>query len=207
MRDLAIGDVLEEFGLTGAAAARGRAVLESAGLTRPGKQRLAESKVAAARDAIDAELARVCARCAARVLQDGRDRVTVPAAACSNCGGSAHARALRELGDACERAGVRRLVVVGGSPSVREELERSAPVDLRLVDGVQRRKGSEARGDIDWADVVVIAGSSELAHKVSNLYTRDAQARGKLVVASRRGVEAIAEAVVEHLARRGRLAG
>lgn len=207
MRDRAIDDLLGELGLVGALAPRGRAVLEAAGLTRPGKQRLAESKLAAAREAIDAELARVCARCDARIPPDGRDRVVVPAPACSYCGGSAHARALRELGDACERAGVRRLVVVGGSPSVREELERSAPVELRLVDGVQRRKSAEARGDIDWADVVVIAGSSELAHKVSNLYTRDDEARGKLVVASRRGVEAIAEAVVEHLARRGRLAG
>jgi hypothetical protein len=204
MQDRPIDDVLEELGLTGEAAGRGRALLEAAGLTRPGKQRLAEPKVPAAREAVDAELQRLCAACAQRVPPDGRERVTVPAPSCSYCGGSAHARALRELADACERAGVSRLVVVGGSPSVREELERAAHVELRLVDGTRRRTGAEAGRDVDWADVIVVAGSSELAHKVSNLYTRDGRARGKLVVAERRGVEAIAGAVVEHLARRAR---
>jgi hypothetical protein len=204
VRDVAIDDFLAELGLAGPAARRGREVLESAALTRPGKQRLAEPKLAAAREAIDGAFARLCAACAARLPQDGRDRVAVPAAACSYCGGSAHARALRELADAAARAGVERLVVVGGSPSVREELERAAHVELRLVDGTRRRTAAEAGRDVDWADVIVVAGSSELAHKVSNLYTRDGRARGKLVVADRRGVEAIAAAVVEHLARRAR---
>jgi len=38
--------------------------------------------------------------------------------------------------------------------------------------------------------------------KVSLLYTREPRARGKLVTASRRGVEAIAAAIAEHLRRR-----
>lgn len=204
MRDVAIDDLLGQLGLTGPLAARGRVVLETARLTRPGKQRLAESKVAAAHAAIDAELTRLCASCAPRLPADGRERVAVAAAACSYCGGSAHARALRELADAAAEAGVTRLVVVGGSPSVREELERAAHVELRLVDGTRRRTAAEAGRDVDWADVVVVAGSSELAHKVSNLYTRDDRARGKLVVADRRGIEAIARAIVEHLARHAR---
>jgi hypothetical protein len=204
VRDHAIDDLLAELGLVGSPAERGRAVLETAGLTRPGKQRLAESKVPAARAAIDRELARLCVSCTGRLQPDGRERVTVAGAACAYCGGSAHARALRELAEACERAEVRRLVVVGGSPSVREELGRAAPAELRLIDGTRRRTGAEAARDVDWADVIVVAGSSELAHKVSNLYTRSERARGKLVVADRRGVEAIAGAVVEHLARRGR---
>ena len=47
----------------------------------------------------------------------------------------------------------------------------------------------------------MIAGASELGHKVSNLYKGDA-GDAPVVTASRRGVEAIAGAVVEHVRRR-----
>jgi hypothetical protein len=77
-----------------------------------------------------------------------------------------------------------------------------AHLELRLVDGVERRTKAQARGDIGWADVVVVCGASELYHRVSELYTRDPLARAKLAVSTRRGVEAIANAVTEHLARR-----
>ena len=40
-----------------------------------------------------------------------------------------------------------------------------------------------------------MCGATELAHKVSTLYTRDPDARRKLVVTSRRGIEAIADDV------------
>ncbi|MEX0684019.1 MAG: hypothetical protein WD981_07100 [Gaiellaceae bacterium] len=182
---------------------RGRAILEAAGVTHRGKQRLAESKLERVREAIDAELARLCATCAARRPGDGRELVVVPAAACTYCGGSANARAVRELVESCKRAGVRRLVVVGGSPSVRQDLaERLGALELRLIDGTERRTAAEARGDVGWADLLVVCGASELSHKISRLYTRDERARRKLVTASRRGVEAIAGAVVEQLRRK-----
>ncbi|MEX2645341.1 MAG: hypothetical protein WD249_03670 [Gaiellaceae bacterium] len=92
---------------------------------------------------------------------------------------------------------------MGGSPSVRQDLtERLGVLELRLVDGTERRTAAEARGDVDWADLVVVCGASQLSHKVSRLYTRDERARRKLATSSRRGVEAIAGAVVEHLRRR-----
>jgi len=118
------------------------------------------------------------------------------------CGGSRNERALAELVEACEAAGIRRLVVVGGSPEVRRELGALRDrIELRLVDGTERRTRPEAQRDLDWADLVVIGGSSELAHKVSNLYTRDSGPT-PVVTASRRGVEAIVAAVVEHVRRR-----
>jgi hypothetical protein len=55
---------------------------------------------------------------------------------------------------------------------------------------------------VEWADVIVVAGTSELAHSVSQLYTRDPAARGKLVTARGRGIEAIADAISAHLDRR-----
>jgi hypothetical protein len=111
-------------------------------------------------------------------------------------------RARAAAASACAAARVSRVVIVGGSPDTRRELASlSGVLELRLIDGTARRTRTEALRDLDWAELVVIGGSSELGHKVSNLYTRE---RGgpPVITASRRGVEAIAGAVVEHLRRR-----
>lgn len=208
MADVAIADLLASFGLVGDDAEMARVVLEQAGLTNPRKSRISTGKVAAAREAIDAEIARLCRRCADAGDAEPRLVVTVSPEACARCAGSANARALDDLAAAAALAGVTRLVVVGGSPDIRRELSRlPPPLEVRLVVGVERRTGEQAKRDVDWADVVVVCGSSELYHRVSNLYTREPAARGRLVVSSRRGVEAIAGEVVEHLARRAGSAG
>jgi hypothetical protein len=203
MSDVAIADLLASLGLEGAAAARGRAALEEAGLTNPRKTRMAAGKVERAKAAVDERLARLCASCAERVDACGREVVRVAPAFCANCGGSRNARGLTELRAACERAGIRRVVVVGGSPDVRRELAALGDaLELRLVDGLARRTAAQADNDLAWADLVVIAGSSELAHRVSTLYTRSRGNGPPVITAARRGVEAIAAAVVEHAARR-----
>ena len=98
---------------------------------------------------------------------------------------------------ACRRGGVRRIVVVGGSPDLRRELRGLVgdELELRLVDGTRSPDRRSARSDVAWADLVVVLGSSELAHKVSTLYTKDPEARGKLVTTGRRGIEALADEV------------
>ena len=203
MTDLAITDLLASLGLEGSNADQARSVLEQAGLTNQRKQRISVVKLPAVRAAIDASIARLCARCAANVAGDGRMLVRVETAQCARCNGSATRRALDELAAACRSTGLGRVVVVGGSPDVRRELAAVGDsVEIRLVDGTERRTKAQALRDVDWADVVVIAGASELAHKVSLLYTREPGARGKLVTSSRRGVEAIATAIGEHLRRR-----
>lgn len=202
MSDVAIVEFLSSLGFAGADAERGRAILEADGITNPRKTRLSAEKLERARAAIDAALARLCGSCATRTDAGGREVVVVPAAACTRCGGSRNDRALAEMAEVCAAAGLRRLVVVGGSPDVRRELTALGGMsELRLVDGTARRTRAEAQRDLDWADLVVIAGSSELGHKVSSLYTRE---RGStpVVTCARRGVEAIAGAVVEHVRRR-----
>ncbi len=200
MKDVAIDDFLRELGLVGEAAALGRAVLERASLTNPRKRRLAVAKLSEARVAIDGRLARLCRRCATDAVGEERTVVLVPAGACARCGGSANDRALDELAEAARAAGAQRLVVVGGSPDVRRELRRlDGRLEIRFVDGTERRRKVEAERDLAWADVVVVAGASELGHKVSTLYTRSPTARRKLVTRARRGVEAIAAEVVRHL--------
>lgn len=202
MSDVAISDFLASLGLNDADADRARAALEADGITNPRKTRISTAKLERARAAVDARLARVCSSCAPHADPGGREVAIVPAAACTRCGGSRNSRALTELAEACAAAGLRRLVVVGGSPDTRRELGAlSGSLDLRLVDGTERRTRAEALRDLDWADLVVIGGSSELGHKVSNLYTREKSAT-PVITAPRRGVEAIAGSVLEHLQRR-----
>src|SRR6185503_8891791 len=125
--------------------ARAREALESAGLTRAGKTRMSAAKEDRARGLLDAHRT-----------------------ACASCGGSDNRRAQEALVSACQRAGIRRLVIVGGSPSVREELRDglSQRLELRLVDGTERRTLGQARLDLEWADLVLLWGGSELDHRV-----------------------------------------
>lgn len=200
--EVTIPEFLASLGLTGADVGRARAVLEAEAITNPRKTRLSAAKLDAARAAIDARFARFCAPCAARTDSAGREVVLVAPASCARCGGSRNDRALTEMVEVCEVAGLRRIVVVGGSPDVRRELAGIAGgPELRLVDGTERRTRAEAQRDLEWGDLVVIAGSSELGHKVSNLYKGGAGGT-PVVTSSRRGVEAIAGAVVEHARRR-----
>ncbi|MBM3676775.1 MAG: hypothetical protein FJW96_02675, partial [Actinobacteria bacterium] len=113
MDDVAIGDLLATLGLVGENAVLGRAALERSGLTNARKTRISMAKVGTAGAAIDAELARLCRRCAAQAGGEARRVVIVDDTSCSRCSGSANARALDELVAAATAAGATRLVVVG----------------------------------------------------------------------------------------------
>jgi hypothetical protein len=189
--------------------ARAREALETAGLTRAGKTRMSAIKEDRARSLLDAQLYRHCSTpaCVGAAARSGRTPVlTAHRNACASCGGSDNRRAEEALVSACQRAGIRRVAIVGGSPSVREELRDalSARLELRLVDGTERRTLAQARLDLDWADLVLLWGGSELDHRVSTLYTgAPAALRRKLVHASKRGIAALLESAVVHLSRHG----
>lgn len=207
--DREIGEVLKELGFGDPAAlAAARAALEEAGLTRAGKTRISEEKHARVRDLLDARFARGCTdptcRSALARRKPGATALAVPKRDCENCGGSDNLKAMRRLAELCRAKGVRRVVVVGGSPSVREELTALKPPewDLRLVDGTERRTADKARADLEWAQLVFVWGSSELDHKVSRLYTDTGSPfRSKLVQIARRGVAALLNAGSEHVER------
>jgi hypothetical protein len=185
-----------------------RAALEEAQLTRMGKARMSEQKLERATAELDARFSLHCASpaCAEAARRSGR--YVLPAATkalCPHCGGSDNARAARDLVAACAGAGVRRLLVVGGSPSVREELRAAlgTALELRCVDGTERRTQERARSDLDWADLVLLWGGTELDHKVSTHYAHPpAGQRGKLVHVAKRGIAALLSAAVEHLRRK-----
>ena len=188
---------------------RAREALEAAGLTRAGKARMSAEKEERARAALDARFFKHCATpaCVATASRSGRTPVsTAHRTACDSCGGSDNRRAEESLLAACERTGIRRLAIVGGSPSVREELRDAlgGRLELRLVDGTERRTLGQARLDLEWADLVLLWGGSELDHRVSTLYTGAPQhLRRKLVHASKRGIAALLEAAVVRLSRHG----
>lgn len=183
-----------------------RAALEEAGLTRPGKRRFSSEKVGKVEQALAARFALHCESADCEQWARATLRTPLrcdPKPACERCGGSSNQRAERALLETCGRHGVRRLVVVGGSPAVREELDRAlgGQLELRMVDGTERRTSEKAKSDLEWADLVLVWGGTELHHKVSGQYTGASPHKGKVVHIARRGVAALLEAAVEHFAR------
>lgn len=180
--------------------------MEEAGLTRAGKVRISEAKLPRAEALLDGRFFRVCGAqdCMQVARLSGREPLLVqPRTHCERCGGSDNRRAEVTFLESCKRHGVRRVVVVGGSPAVREELEAQLgeKLELRMVDGTMRRTEAQARHDLEWADLVLIWGGTELHHKVSAHYRHGLHPQ-KVVHVARRGVAALLAGGVEHLQRR-----
>jgi hypothetical protein len=205
MADTAIADLLREEGFRSTlSVVTARAVLEAAGLTRPGKTRIADEKLDRARDAIGRTLVRHCSspECVASVTTDERQPVEVDRPQCSVCSGSNNTRALRRMRSACAAAGIKRLLVVGGRPPMYAEIADTlgGDLDLRFVDGTSNLpNGTGALRDCAWADLLVIWAPTPLPHKVSGLYRAEVCDVPHRVTVHRRGIEALAAEVVEHL--------
>ena len=175
-----------------------RARLEAAGLTNPRKSRIALWKATPAREVLEQHLAVLCSEC----ISDGRPargRTVIPAFQrpdCWHCRGSAHGLVVNDAVKALKASGLSRVVVVGGSPNARAELERyfGGHLELRTVDGLARVPARVARGHIGWADVVCIWSTTQLHHSVSDAY----HSAPRVCVAARRGVGAVAEALLNH---------
>lgn len=204
-RTLLLSEWMREAGfVTPHAAAAARAALESAGITRSGKTGMSSAKEDLALRALDAALARYCGADACRdQLKAGRREIVVVARhACDVCGGSNVRRELRNMVATCTATGTDRLVIVGGTPatrdSLREELADSG-IDLRIVLGNEPAPSQrDALNDCAWADLVVIWAPTPLPHKVSTLYTSGLCDSDRVHV-HRRGIEALAAAIVSHL--------
>jgi hypothetical protein len=187
-------------------AARARAALEAAGITRPGKTRFSSLKLDRARVTIDERLARVCTRaeCRAQLEIGAREVVEVARFACEVCGGSNNQGAVRDMAVACRAAGVTRVLVVGGTPRLHGALSAFSSADgpeLRFVSGTEKEPNQrDALIDCGWADLVVVWAPTPLPHKVSRLYAADVCPADHVEV-HRRGIEALALTVADHLRR------
>ncbi len=206
--DLEIDKLLAELGYRGSAGATARQALEAVKLTSPRKQRIAESKREQVATTLTARFARACvgATCQAAAAATGKELVLVDAASdCEFCGGSRNEEALDRAAQAMLAAGVRKLLIVGGSPNSHREVRDAigGRIELKLIEGVEKRRtGKDARQQVDWADLVVIWGGTQLDHKVSTLYT--GLRSPKVITATKRSAQALAETIVEALQRRGR---
>jgi hypothetical protein len=186
---------------------RARGALVEAKVINPKKARMSDQKLERAEAVLAERYFRVCgtAACMQVANASGREPLLVePKTHCERCGGSDNQRAVEEFLEACRRKGVRRLVVVGGSPAVREELESrlGSQVELRMVDGTERRTAERARHDLEWGDLVLVWGATELHHKVSEHYTHGPPALNRKVVhVARRGVTSLLAEAITHLKR------
>jgi hypothetical protein len=203
-----ISGFLREAGFdTPAAALRARAALEAAGLTRAGKQAFVASKLSAAQKTLDGALVRVCGNACLALDREftprgavAREAVTVTKQSCQICFGSNNARAGLDVALTLARKGVRRVVLVGGSPGVWDGLQRAfagADIELRTVNGTRSHTEKQAEANKLWAQLIVIWGSTELRHAVSEHYKTDVPERVRVITVSRRGVEALCMAIVE----------
>jgi hypothetical protein len=189
-----------------------RSTLESVGLTVPGKQRISEEKLSRAEAALREVVFLHCPDpgCAAAAQGSGKEAfLTDRRERCAHCRGSDNQRAVHQFVAAAKKAGVSQVVIVGGSPSTREELERTLARELsvRLVDGTERRPIERAKADLEWGHLVLLWGASELHHKVSRQYAdASPEQRRRQVHVPRRGISQLLHAGMEHLARPRRAA-
>lgn len=164
---------------------------------------MVDSKVTPARQLLAARLQRVCgsARCreTAAATAAGRRVVNAVPAACEVCGGSNNLAAAREMAVACRRAGISRILILGGTGTLHAELRSllaGSSVVLRCIDGAETTPTKkDALGDLAWAEVMVICASSPLPHKVSVSYTDECPASLPHATVARRGIEALCSEV------------
>jgi len=204
-RAVPIDELMTELGFrTPELRQRARTVLEQAQLTNTRKQNISSAKREAVERVLGERFVLVCARASCRHAA-GTAREVLHASRptdCGVCGGQQNRAEVDRAIAALAARGMRRLVVVGGSPGTHDEL-RGLVVDsleLRIVSGTDRRTGRDAKADLAWADLVVVWGATELKHKVSKLYT-DGKPR-HVVTCPKRGIGALAGTIVEAVRRR-----
>ena len=193
MDDLALSELLSSRGFEDEGAERALDRLCRNGLTRPGKSRIATAKIEAVDRTLEAAFVRHCRKPACLPSPgDRREPVTVAAAHCETCRGSDNRRAVERMLEAMDRAGLTRLLVAGGSPGTRGELERlcAGRLDLRFVTEDTTPNRRTVAPLLAWSDVAAIWTSTEISHKTT------AVLRGRKVLkVPRRSVAALAEAV------------
>ena len=118
-----------------------------------------------------------------------RDPVIVAATHCETCGGSDNRRAVERMLKAMRQVGWRKLLVAGGSPGTRGELERLCAhgIDLRFVTEETSPNRRTVAPLLDWSDVAAIWASTEISHKATAVAARPQGAEGAAARSSRAG--------------------
>lgn len=149
---------------------------------------------------LDSAVSFVCGRDECRPAA-GSQPLVVDAHRCEVCGGSDLRLAAKKLFDACLKKGLKRIRVVGGSPTYHtqlRELASESDVELKLISGVERRTEREAKADQKHSDLVVLWGATLLDHSTSELYERS---RSWVVTVPHRGLAGMLGRLAERLGR------
>lgn len=126
---------------------------------------------------------------------------------CSVCGGSDERRWFLRMALECDRAGVRRLLVIGGTDSVHEHLRmlsQGQRVDFRLVTTADELFPARVQGRVEGCDLLILWSSAVVSPAVSEPYGEAARREGRSVahvVGARCGVVPLARAVCNRLTR------
>ena len=172
-----------------------RVVLAAAGLTRAGKQRMADDKLEKARDVLWARVTPVCSdtACIAGAARAQFPVVTTTRERCIVCGGSNTRRAVTAMVEACAKAGLERVLVIGGSGAAHAELRQAvaeSAIELRIIDGLNAKPTKRtAAPDLAWAQLMVVWASTQLPHRVSQAFTEGRPRELPLITVAKRGVE------------------
>ena len=211
MPDLPLARVLKDYGITSPSAQdAARNALVKAGTIsgRPNRVNISDEKVGPARSALEAAFLWHCGNgdCRREASSSSVPTLLVGQQSCAICGGSGDRKALKRLAKAANRAGVTRILVVGGTENKWREIRAGSPdgLEWRFVDGVKARDDRYFRNHRRWADLRVVWGSTPLDHRVSNQF--GPAMGGRVVTLSRRGIAALVDAVVRHIEGQGRRA-
>ena len=201
MNDLAISELLSSRGFEGEGVERALERLYREALTRPGKTRIATAKIEAVDRILGMAFVRHCRKPACQPPPgERREPLLVSAAYCEVCAGSDNRRAVERMLTAMQDAGRSKLLVAGGSPGTRDELERlcAGRLSLRFVTEETTPNRRTVAPLLEWADVAAIWTSTEISHKAT------AVLRGpKVLKVTRRSIAALAEAVELRCNRKG----
>ncbi|MCG8421078.1 MAG: hypothetical protein MJE77_24415 [Proteobacteria bacterium] len=122
---------------------------------------------------------------------------------CEISGGSDIRAEFRGFLDACRKAGLHRVTIVGGSPSYRKQLRALAEphkeLRIDLIPGNRRRERRRAESEVRASDLVVIWSATELDHSVSEVYARETV---PLLRVPHRGISRMLHYVAEELSSR-----
>jgi hypothetical protein len=180
-----------------------RRVLQEARLTREGKRGIATYKEEAALEALAGALVRVCSRACRELAPAGRAPV-LSSVSCEVCANSNNRRAALAAARALQRNGVRRVLVVGGKESQQREIARvfnGRGVDVEGVDGTSASHSQkDAKAKMGRAELLVVWGSTQLRHAVSELYTSEPPPHLRIVRVSRRSIDALCTEIVRTFA-------
>lgn len=155
-------------------------------------------------------LARVCAHAVCNQVARLDDRAVVrvdSARDCDVCGGADDRRWFARMVHECARAGVRRLLVIGGGETIQAQLRdfsQGRPVDLRLVGDRETPQRARVRGRVEGCDLLVVWSQWVAPEALSTAYTEAARDEARPIVSvfgQTPKVAALARAVCNRLAR------